>query len=217
LEDSFYNIDQPWVKLLETSYEIIQEELLSVIDLGVATDIGENWSPAHPSYVSGPSNNQVQWKTFEFEFFGIKHPIHRAQCPKTSELLNHIPELITAHFSLLKPQTRVKPHKGYSRMILRNHLPLIVPSKGDMGIRVGSDTRRWEEGKLLSFYDFLDHEAWNLSDDLRAVLMFDIPHPSFNYSKDEICKYKIDNLDDPYLFQSAPKEQWIKWYEKGTF
>ena len=43
------------------------------------------------------------------------------------------------------------------------HLPLIVPN--GCWLRVGNETREWEEGKLLIFDDSIEHEAKNPSGD----------------------------------------------------
>jgi aspartyl/asparaginyl beta-hydroxylase (cupin superfamily) len=58
---------------------------------------------------------------------------------------------------------------------LVTHLPLIVPE--NCGFRVGNDTRQWVPGKAWVFDDTIEHEAWNDSDKLRVVLIFDIWHP----------------------------------------
>ena len=55
------------------------------------------------------------------------------------------------------------------------HLPLIVPP--GCGFRVGSETREWVPGKAWVFDDTIEHEAWNLSDVPRGVLIFDIWNP----------------------------------------
>ncbi len=60
-------------------------------------------------------------------------------------------------------------------MRLVTHLPLIVPE--NCGFRVGNDTRQWVPGKAWVFDDTIEHEAWNDSDKLRVVLIFDIWHP----------------------------------------
>jgi aspartyl/asparaginyl beta-hydroxylase (cupin superfamily) len=54
-------------------------------------------------------------------------------------------------------------------------LPLIVPE--GCGLRVGNETRAWREGEALIFDDSIEHEAWNTSDRVRVVLLFDIWRP----------------------------------------
>jgi aspartyl/asparaginyl beta-hydroxylase (cupin superfamily) len=58
---------------------------------------------------------------------------------------------------------------------LVTHLPLVVPP--GCGFRVGNDVRAWAEGQAWVFDDTIEHEAWNDSEQLRAILMFDIWHP----------------------------------------
>ncbi len=55
------------------------------------------------------------------------------------------------------------------------HLPLIIPDA--CGIRVGFEQRQWHVGEVIVFDDTIEHEAWNLSDELRVVLIFDVWNP----------------------------------------
>ena len=102
-------------------------------------------------------------------------------------------------------------------MVLRCHLPLIVPAGHNCSLRVGDESREWDEGKLMIFDDSFEHEAWNKSDKDRVVLMFDIPNPLWGYTAREISKYKIENMDDPFLLSMMPKEKWISAFQKGEF
>jgi aspartyl/asparaginyl beta-hydroxylase (cupin superfamily) len=78
-------------------------------------------------------------------------------------------------FSLLKPRTRIPAHNGVTNVRLVTHLPLIVPE--GCGFRVGNQTREWVPGKAWVFDDTIEHEAWNDSEQLRVVLIFDVWHP----------------------------------------
>jgi aspartyl/asparaginyl beta-hydroxylase (cupin superfamily) len=84
-------------------------------------------------------------------------------------------------FSLLRPRARIAPHTGVQNTRLVCHLPLIVPP--GCGFRVGNEVREWEEGKLLIFDDTIEHEAWNPSDQDRAILILDCWNP--HLSEDE--------------------------------
>lgn len=201
-----------WVNLLEENYESVKYELLNLIEKGVES----NWFAAHPHYVKS-DNKGTSWFTFEFYFFGIAQRVNCDQCPKTTQLLEAIPDLVTAQFSLLKPKTRVEPHKGFTKMVWRNHLPLIVPEGGLCKIKVEQEEYEWVEGQVVTFDDSKEHEAWNNSDDIRAVLMIDVANPDYGYTAKEICKYKIDNIDDPFLLSLADKPVWQKWFSQGYF
>jgi aspartyl/asparaginyl beta-hydroxylase (cupin superfamily) len=64
------------------------------------------------------------------------------------------------------------------------HLPLIVPD--GCGLRVGAEVRHWSEGEALIFDDSIEHEAWNTSDALRVVLLFDIWRPELSADEREL-------------------------------
>ncbi len=81
-------------------------------------------------------------------------------------------------FSLLAPRTRIPPHTGVANTRLVCHLPLIVPP--NCGFRVGASTREWKIGESFAFDDTIEHEAWNDSDELRVVFIFDLWQPSLS-------------------------------------
>lgn len=201
----------PYRQLLEDGYEVIRKELLALI----ANEANESWTSAYPQYVNGATNDS--WRTFDFLFFGIKNLESIKKCPATYQVIQQIPEIITAQFSFLSPKTHILPHKGYSKIILRNHLPLIVPDGEKCGIKIVNETHHWKEGQLVTFDDSFEHEAWNNSDEYRVVLMFDVAKPNCGYNAQQICKYKLENLQDKNLLALAPKEKWLEWFENGGF
>jgi len=66
------------------------------------------------------------------------------------------------------------PHPGAERAA---DLPLALIMPPGCGLRVGGERRVWAEGETLIFDDSIEHEAWNGSGQLRAVLLFDIWRP----------------------------------------
>jgi beta-hydroxylase len=115
------------------------------------------------------------WQVFGMFSFPHGEPIEAnvARTPFTAELVHrHVPNHGAVGFSVLQPMTRIKPHEGYPGSFLRGHLGLKVP-KGDCALKVGEETRSWEIGRLMIFDDRLTHEAWNLTEEVRVVLLFD--------------------------------------------
>jgi beta-hydroxylase len=89
-----------------------------------------------------------------------------------------MPGMKTAFFSILAPGKHLLPHQGLNKGVLRLHLGLIIPEPAEMcAIRVGSQTRHWEEGRVMIFDDVFEHEAWNRTDGLRVILFVDIMRP----------------------------------------
>lgn len=177
----FDRSDFPWLDPIEAATDDIRNEFLQVLQTE------EGFAP----YITYPTdvplnqwaelNNSPRWSAFHLLKDGKAVAENVAKCPKTMALLRAAPQpdqparTPTAMFSLLKPNTRIPPHTGVTNARLVVHLPLIVPD--GCGFRVGNETREWMPGKAWVFDDTIEHEAWNDSDKLRVVLIFDIWHP----------------------------------------
>jgi ornithine lipid ester-linked acyl 2-hydroxylase len=150
-----------WVALLESNWTVIRQELELLKLLQSKRFL--HW-PEKYLYTK-------DWKVFGLYGFGEKIPKNCELCPKTTELIETIPGLTTATFSSLTPGTHILPHKGYTDTVLRCHLGLITPD--GCGLRVGNQTREWQEGKCLLFDDTIEHEAWNRGQAERIILLVD--------------------------------------------
>lgn len=148
------------------------------------THLERRWREIHREFL-GVRGEMVDWVERElygegwkvyglFDFpQGLPIAANMARCPLTAALLaEHIPSHGAAGFSLLEPHTRIQPHVGYQGQFLRCHLGLEVPP-GDCALRAAGETRRWEEGRVLIFDDRVMHEAWNLTEGERVVLLID--------------------------------------------
>lgn len=208
----FYEASEfAYLKPVTDHFEVIRRELLDLINVKKE----DQWLRTFPAYVR--SDTHKAWKVFSFIFFYMKFPDNARLCPQTAELVYSIPEILSCDYSYLEANSHILPHKGYSRMVLRCHLPLVVPNEELCALRVGDETRQWKEGELMIFDDSHEHEAWNKTNEKRIVLMFDIPNPLWGYTAYEISKYKIDHIDDPFLLGMASKVQWQEAFEKGVY
>ena len=89
------------------------------------------------------------WKTFFFYAYGMKAVWNCRRCPETTKLLQQIPGMKTAFFSILAPGKHLPPHTGPYKGVLRLHLGLLIPEPAEMcAIRVGSQIRHWQEGRV---------------------------------------------------------------------
>lgn len=200
----FYNVQARWIDNLKLNYLSIRDEL--------DVFLKENSIKIDSKYSFYTNNNG--WNTVPLVFFTIKIKNFMDYFPRTSEFLNEIPELIGAEFSILKPNTIIKPHIGYSKVIMRTHLGLKIP-QGDLGFKCLKESRSWMNGNTFSFNDGEIHEAWNKSTEERWILMVDTPIPESKYNANDISKYKLDHLEDETLLQIAPKKEWLLWYNQG--
>ena len=123
-------------------------------------------------------SSDQNWKTFFLCGYGIKSEEAIRQCPQTWRILQKIPGMKSAMFSIFEPGKHLPPHRGPYNGVLRFHLGLIVPDEPDkIAIRVADTLCHWQEGKALIFDDAYEHEAWNHSDKVRVVLFVDFEKP----------------------------------------
>ena len=155
----FDTADFSFAGLLERNAPAIRAELDRLLDVDHFTP----W-PERELYGQG-------WDVFGLYFFEQRLSENCALCPGTTALVEQVPGMTTAGFSRMAPGTHIRPHVGYTERVLRCHLGLIAPP--GCRLRVGDETRCWEENKCLIFDDTLEHEAWNESDADRVVLLLD--------------------------------------------
>ncbi len=119
-----------------------------------------------------------QWKTFILYGFGKKMETNALIAPQTTKMLESVPDLQTAWFSILAPGYHIPAHTGVTKGILRAHLGVIIPEDYEKcRIRVGDETRSWREGSLFVIDDTYNHEVWNETDEERVILLFDFDRP----------------------------------------
>ncbi len=191
--DFYERSEFPWLDAIEAASEDIRTELMTVL-----VSDREGLEP-YIAYPEGTPLNQWKelnksrrWSAYFLWNQGVAQPAHLARCPRTAEVLKGAPQCDvanrapTAYFSILEPGTRIPPHTGVTNTRLIVHVPLIVPP--NCGFRVGSETREWVPGKAWVFDDTIEHEAWNLSDAPRAILIFDIWNPYLSAAERDLVR-----------------------------
>ena len=191
----------PWMEEVESKTGIIRGELEALIRDGmpglspyVAMD------PGTPTNKWSALDNKLDWGAYFLWHHGQKNEEACERCPKTAEILANLPRADmprrapTAFFSLLKPKTRLPAHTGVSNARAIVHLPLIVPE--GCGFRVGGETRSWKVGEAFAFDDTIEHEAWNESDELRAVLIFDVWNPHLTETEKSLIQRYFQVSDE---------------------
>lgn len=193
-----------WLPAIEAATPALRAELAAV--LADQTDF-------HP-YITGtpglplPNNALLRdpaWGAYYFWENGGPIADHAARCPATMAALAQAPLPVIAGrspmalWSALKPGAHIAPHTGMLNTRLIVHLPLLVPD--GCAIRVGAETRQWEEGKALILDDSFEHEAWNRGGSLRVVLLFEIWRPDLDADERADLKRLFEAID---LYQSEP-------------
>ncbi len=194
----------PWLDSIEAATGDIRTELVGVmadddadlepyISLGNGRSIEEKWREL---------NRSRRWSVYYLWREGVAHPEHLARCPRTAAALEGWPRCEVpgvspnAVFSILDARTRIPPHTGVYNSRLIVHVPLIIPP--GCGFRVGGEQRQWEPGKAFVFDDTIEHEAWNDSDEPRAVLIFDVWNPDIRAEERAMVSAVISGMSEYY-------------------
>jgi len=184
----------PWLAELEAQTDIIRAEAVALM--------GSDDSGLSP-YVAMPRgtpqnkwtglNNNAAWSALHLWKDGARVEEACARAPKTAKIVEKLPlsgipgRTPTVFFSILQAGEHIPPHTGVTNTRAIIHLPLIVPP--GCAFRVGGETREWREGEAFAFDDTIEHEAWNKSDQDRAVLILDCWNPHLSeHERQMICR-----------------------------
>lgn len=181
---SFFEREEfDWVTALEAQTDTLVNELEAVLTVGADFTPYVQSAPDRP-----PPNNHLRddasWGARYFWNAGDRIAANADLCPATMAALDQVPmpdipqRSPMALWSLLKPDTHIKPHHGLLNTRLICHLPLLAPP--GCALRVGADTRHWSKGEMLIFDDSIEHEAWNRSQQTRVILLFEVWRPEIS-------------------------------------
>jgi len=163
----------PFLEEFTQNWEIIREEAKEVLKFREAIPGFQEISP--DQYRLATEQN---WKTFVLFGFGQRLEKNTQLTPQTAKILEKVPNLQTAMFSILAPGYHIPAHKGVTKGILRCHLGLIIPKDREKcRIRVDETITAWKEGEIFVFDDTYEHEVWNDTEEERVILLYDFDRP----------------------------------------
>lgn len=201
------NSEFPWTKELEEHWMEIRKELDEVLKY---RDSIPNFQDISEDQKAITTDNK--WKTFFLYGYGFQSDQNVKMCPNTAALLQKIPGMKTAMFSMLDGGKHIPPHRGPYKGVLRYHMGLIVPEPDKCKIRVGTDYAHWYEGKGMIFDDTHNHEVWNDSEKQRVVLFVDFIRP-LPFPLSALNKFLIYLISISPFVQDGKKNQ-SKWDAK---
>ena len=100
----------PWSAALEAGWTDMRAELDA---------LGARGGKILPLATVSPDHARVardgKWKSFVFEAYGYHVAGNRALCPRTAALLDEVPGLVLAMFSIMEPGTHVPLQRASAR------------------------------------------------------------------------------------------------------
>jgi aspartyl/asparaginyl beta-hydroxylase (cupin superfamily) len=178
-EPSFFEPDNYFFsEIIKSNFSVIEKELVEYLK-----------SHQLQSYFNETMvSKKNSWKTIALKAWNVELYENHHFFPKTLQIINSIPSLVSASFNLLEPKGHIVPHCGDTNGIFRCHLGLSIPAEiPTCGFRVKDEWRSWKNGELLVFVDANNHEAINLSDNNRFIFLFDIVREEYIEKKHIIC------------------------------
>lgn len=163
----------PWTDTLRSGWKDVQAELDGIMkereNLAPFAEI----SPDHRRIAA-----DGKWKCFFFNAYGYRAERNCARCPKTAALIDSIPGVFVAFYSVMDAGIHVPLHRGVTKALLNVHLGLRIPAGIEQcRISVGGQVRGWEEGQVMILDDTYHHEVWNETDKPRAILFLQVRRP----------------------------------------
>lgn len=119
-----------------------------------------------------------KWRSFFLWGYGLRAEANCARCPQTARVLEQIPGLLSALYSVTLAGAHIPRHTGPTKAIITAHMGLILPlSRQDCRMEIGDQEVIWEEGQVVVFDDMYPHEVWNDTDEDRVILMLHLKRP----------------------------------------
>tara|TARA_R110000772_G_scaffold66251_1_gene147613 strand:+ start:206 stop:751 length:546 start_codon:yes stop_codon:yes gene_type:complete len=158
------NKDFDYLQPLVDSFKQIRDEALNAKHSAFQNVYDEHQT-------NGQWNLYVLWQYFK------KNNENCKSCPFTSNLLKDVPNLYSAAFAALAPDSHLLPHRGKTPLI-RFHLGLT--ENENAFFTVNNHKHYWKGGSLIGFDNTDMHEAVNKGSNRRLILALD-----FNNDKKE--------------------------------
>jgi len=158
--------DFPWTKKFRKNWKLVQGEYLKYCE--------KYEVPRYADISKSSSGNNPSWKAIFLRVFSNDTEVIE-DFPETKKLIDSCP-CTTAYFSMIEPRSKLTPHVGIFKGVVRYHLSLIAPKDWkNCFIVVDGNKLHWKEpGNAIMFDDMFLHHVENNTDERRVVLFLDI-------------------------------------------
>jgi beta-hydroxylase len=165
----FETTSVPGLAKIRESYPVIREEAKALLDAGVFQ---------RPPAVDEPGYNTFEkggWRLYPLKWYTDKCSRTAVQmCPKTCAILDAIPTIRSAMFTVLPPGGRLGRHHDPIASSLRYHLGLLTPNSDRCALTLDGIEYPWRDGEELLFDQTYLHSAVNQTDTVRVILFCDV-------------------------------------------
>lgn len=161
----------PELDLFQANWRTIRDEALAL------SGDGHIRASAKADDASFASFFRQGWTRFRLTWYGEPLPSAAQLCPKTVALVQSVPSVKAAMFTVLAPNSRLNPHRDPFAGSLRYHLGLVTPNSRDCAIFVDGEEHAWGDGKDMVFDETYVHWVENKTDQPRVIFFADVERP----------------------------------------
>jgi beta-hydroxylase len=203
----------PGLDKVKENYPVIRAEAKVLLDTGVFQRPPAIDEPGYNSFEKvGWRMYPIKWYTKECRGAAVK------MCPRTCAILNSIPTVRSAMFTVLPPGGKLTRHHDPIASSLRYHLGLLTPNSEKCALTLDGVEYPWLDGEELLFDQTYLHSAANRTETIRVILFCDVektqlPRPikgfadAINYGL--VAKFTGAN--------DQGKLSWISWAYKPIY
>jgi beta-hydroxylase len=120
---------------------------------------------------------ESEWTRLYLSWQNKTDPKGKQLCPRSSALIESMPNIKMAMFSVLSPGAKIKAHTGPYRGCIRLHMGLITPNSDECFINIDGKNYSWRDGEVVLLDDSYLHYVENNTDKYRVILICDILRP----------------------------------------
>ena len=164
------------IKILRDNWQIIRDEALAIQSSGLFDTIKTVGADGYYD-VGFRTFYKRGWSKFYLKWYGTTHLSAQRLCPQTLDLLNQIPAIRGAMFSILPAGSELSLHSDPIGSSLRYHLGLATPNSKNCQINIDGQTCTWFDGEDFVFDETYPHFAYNTTNSARLILMCDVDRP----------------------------------------
>lgn len=163
----------PWITELEKQWPVILAEAESLLKQRSKLPPVRELSKEHHKIAVDD-----RWRSFFLWGYGVRIDANCERCPNTAAIVDRIPGILGAFFSVMEAGGHIPRHTGPTKAILTSHLGLIVPRERERcHMDVAGNDVVWEPGRVVVFDDMYPHEVWNDTGEDRVILLLHIQRP----------------------------------------
>jgi beta-hydroxylase len=197
----------PGLDKLKDNYPLIRQEAKVLLDTGVFQRPPATDEPGYNTFEKGGWRMYpLKWYTKECGGTAVN------MCPRTCAVLDSIPSIRSAMFTVLPPGARLGRHHDPIASSLRYHLGLLTPNSPKCSLTLDGVEYPWLDGEELLFDQTYLHSAVNHTDSIRVILFCDVEKTQLR----GIIKWLAGAVNDVLVarFTGANDKgqlSWISW------